>query len=748
MQLLRCLIRSFATLGNGRLAAGRLARVPARWKVQTEEETQAQLNDFHAQQAGDFANFPISDATKETLNRMGIKYLFPIQTETFGPIYQGYDLIGKDRTGSGKTIAFTLPIIEKLRSTNGFSGQPGRRPVLMVLVPTRELCVQVAREVIKLRNSPTEFSVTAVYGGGERGRQIKQIVAGTDVVVVTPGRAMDLINDGYLSLSDVRSVVLDETDEMLNIGFSRAIQEIFAVIKQQLAGNKREIESVQFLLFSATIPPFVHNISRLFMKKDTVLVDLVKSSEVTMPQTIRHYAATFANTMQKATFLKQLLYKLSKCGKRALVFTNKKSDADFIADFCADSVRIESLHGDVSQDRREAVLDAFRNKRLFNLVATDVAARGLDIPNIDIVVQLSPSQDAEKFVHRCGRTGRAGKEGATLTMICREELQSFEEYVRNNKITVDEFENSDFEQKINEESEKSTLAVDASKLDFKRLFGSNRGLFERESLSRSQIRAERTSRHVKGLWGKDSFWGGRESQDPSDSRPSAPCRPRHRELGGDEQQSDRGHNSLFGRQRRGNFLPDEIGEQTEERKYEDHLSQRNIGLDPQTVSFNVRLSQPREQMISVVFEFSKLLNNKFLEELGNAFFQGDSQGFIFPIRKERVEEFERAFGSLENSEFTLKRCPQTVRKGAASIVLPAVPASVTLSEVRAAVSTSKIKPVSIKRVSDPNNPNVLKYTAEFEEVDDAVAVSAVIERKSKEKEWLRFELVGDERPKA
>ena len=365
---------------------------------------------------GEFKKFPISEQTIETLKNNGYKYLFPIQQFTYNDIFAGRDLIGRDRTGSGKTLAFTLPILEKMRKSNTyFVDKRGQKPLILVLVPTRELAIQVTKEFEKLKNKPKEYRVLSVYGGTDINEQIFKLRGGVEVVVGTPGRIMDLQERRELILSDLQVIVLDETDQMLNFGFQEDIEKILKGAKDDLYEINRKMNELQFLLFSATIPRWVEKIAYKFMKSDLSRIDMTKDSEIKTSVTVGHYCISFPNKDQKIAAIGDvvMVYGGSHC--RTLIFTDTKDEANDIMLNGQLKMDMQVLHGDIPQNQREVTFKSFRSGKLKCLVATNVAARGLDIPEIDLIIQLSPPKEIDTYIHRAGRTGRAGKSGVCIT---------------------------------------------------------------------------------------------------------------------------------------------------------------------------------------------------------------------------------------------------------------------------------------------------------------------------------------------
>jgi len=374
-----------------------------------DEETQVSRD-------GDFGNFEISAETADNLRANGYKYLFPIQQATYKLIYEGKDLIGKDRTGSGKTLAFGLPLFERMRKNGGyFTNARGQRPLILVLVPTRELCMQVTREFEKLRNNKNELRILSIYGGTDIHEQMHKLRAGAEIVVGTPGRVMDLQERRELNLSKVQAIVLDETDQMLNFGFQEDIEKILKTTSGDLADEGRKMDEIQFCLFSATIPRWIDNIAAKFMKRDVCRVDMIKNSHNKTSTTVDHYCISFPNKDQKISAIGDVVMTYGGAHSRTIIFTDTKEEANNIMLNGQLKMDMQVLHGDIPQAQREVTFKSFKAGKLKCLVATNVAARGLDIPEIDLVIQLSPPKEIDTYIHRAGRTGRAGKSGVCIT---------------------------------------------------------------------------------------------------------------------------------------------------------------------------------------------------------------------------------------------------------------------------------------------------------------------------------------------
>jgi ATP-dependent RNA helicase DeaD len=363
-----------------------------------------------------FKDLPISQETLKSIEKKGFTKPTEIQEKAIPIVYQGKDLIAQAQTGTGKTAAFGIPIVDKV--------DPKKRSIqALILVPTRELAIQVAKEIKDLGKSKKLF-VLAVYGGKSIQHQIKFLKNGKDVVVVgTPGRVKDLIERGVLKLDDVKIFVLDEADRMLDMGFIDDIKFIF---------NKTPKEK-QTLLFSATMPPSIKSLAEEFLKPDYETVK-VKPEEVTVEK-IKQYVF---RVDEKNQFSK-LTETLSEEPKRkAIIFTETKKGADDLARrLRKEGFNAEAIHGDFSQSKREKVLKDFRQNKLKILVATDVAARGLDIKDVDVVYNYSLPRNIESYIHRIGRTGRAGREGVAISIINPSEDRQFSLIKRITKADIE-----------------------------------------------------------------------------------------------------------------------------------------------------------------------------------------------------------------------------------------------------------------------------------------------------------------------
>ncbi|KAK7278092.1 hypothetical protein RJT34_23117 [Clitoria ternatea] len=337
----------------------------------------------------------------ESLQKRGITSLFPIQRAVLLPALEGRDIIARAKTGTGKTLAFGIPIIKGVTDDEQHPlRRAGWLPKVLVLAPTRELAKQVEKEI---KESAPYLNTVCVYGGVSYVTQQSALSHGVDVVVGTPGRIIDLVNGNSLKLSEVQYLVLDEADQMLAVGFEEDVEVILEKVPSQR----------QTMLFSATMPGWVKKLSRKYLN-NPLTIDLVGDEEEKLAEGIKLFALS-ATATSKRMLLSDLVTVYAKGGK-TIVFTQTKKDADEVSLALTSSITSEALHGDISQHQRERTLNGFRQGKFTVLVATDVAARGLDIPNVDLVIHYELPRDPETFVHRSGRTGRAGKEGTAILM--------------------------------------------------------------------------------------------------------------------------------------------------------------------------------------------------------------------------------------------------------------------------------------------------------------------------------------------
>jgi superfamily II DNA/RNA helicase len=339
-----------------------------------------------------FAELGVSPELAAALAEQGIAEPFPIQALTIADGLAGRDVCGEAKTGSGKTLAFGLPLLQRIDR-----GQP-RKPHGLVLVPTRELAVQVDGVLAPLGKTAGR-RVRAVYGGVAVEPQVKALHRGVDVVIGTPGRCIDLMERGDLDVSDVQIVVLDEADRMLDMGFLPQVQKLLYRIR----GDH------QTMLFSATLDGAINSLVRTYLK-DPVRHE-VKSREITVDEMEHRFL--LVHQMDKVKVAAAIAQNVD----RTLVFVRTKRGADkLVHDLLREGVDAAAIHGDLRQKTREQALRDFTNGSLPILVATDVAARGIDVEGVDIVVHYDPPDDHKAYLHRSGRTARAGAKGIVVTL--------------------------------------------------------------------------------------------------------------------------------------------------------------------------------------------------------------------------------------------------------------------------------------------------------------------------------------------
>ena len=351
----------------------------------------------------DFASLNLRDELVQAINGLGYAEPTPIQSTIIPVMLSGADVIGQAQTGTGKTAAFALPILQNFT--------PQRHVQALVLAPTRELALQVA-DSMTVYGKHLDVRVLAVYGGQPYGPQISRLNRGVDVVVGTPGRLLDLIERNALNIKHVRTLVLDEADEMLNMGFMEDVEKILAETPPER----------QTALFSATMPPRIRSLANRFMR-DPQHVN-IKRDTLTLASTEQRYY--FVHEADKTNALTRL-FEIEPI-KSALIFARTRAETATLAnELVVRGIPAEAIHGDLDQNARERVLGRFRANQLKVLVATDVAARGLDIEDISHVFNYHLPDDAEVYVHRIGRTGRAGKAGVAITLLSPREKRRLRE---------------------------------------------------------------------------------------------------------------------------------------------------------------------------------------------------------------------------------------------------------------------------------------------------------------------------------
>jgi ATP-dependent RNA helicase DeaD len=351
----------------------------------------------HEDVAG-FADLALRPELLLALSSLGYEEPTPIQRGAIPPLLQGHDLLGQAATGTGKTAAFALPVLQVLSD-----GERGSAPTALVLVPTRELAVQVSQAFHRYGRD-LGVRVLPIYGGQPIGRQLQMLARGVDVVVATPGRALDHIGRGTLRLNDVRTVVLDEADEMLDMGFAEDIEAILGETPEER----------QTVLFSATMPSRVDRIARRHLR-DPVRVEMGRENTAGEKGPLVRQSAYVVARAHKPAALGRVLD--VEAPSAAIVFCRTREEVDQLTETLnGRGYRADALHGGMNQEQRDRVMGRLRNATVDLLIATDVAARGLDIDQLTHVVNYNVPSAPEAYVHRIGRVGRAGREGVAITL--------------------------------------------------------------------------------------------------------------------------------------------------------------------------------------------------------------------------------------------------------------------------------------------------------------------------------------------
>lgn len=342
-----------------------------------------------------FSSLPLFNEILSVVQELGFSKLTPIQEQAIPVLLGGQDVIGRSKTGSGKTAAYAIPILQKIELKQ-------RTVQALVLCPTRELTTQVAKEIRKFGRKFNELQVATVYGGVPIREQAQALENGSQIVVGTPGRLLDLLSKRILFLGDVKILIVDEADKMLEMGFEddmAALMNVLSTLKQTA-------------LFSATFPEALKSISQRYMKKPKeIVIDEPKESLELIEQIVYDYD----ESENKSHILMRILQQHPK--DSAIIFCNQKTTVNELLEmFVEQGVSAGALHGDIEQRDRDRVVSLFRNKSYRLLIATDVAARGLDIDHLELVVNYDFPAQPDVYVHRIGRTGRAGKSGTAVLL--------------------------------------------------------------------------------------------------------------------------------------------------------------------------------------------------------------------------------------------------------------------------------------------------------------------------------------------
>ena len=356
-----------------------------------------------------FQELGVNDALLRGIADMGFETPMSIQEKVIPSLLDGdCDLVGLAQTGTGKTAAFGLPVIQRIDTAR-------RVPQALILAPTRELCLQIAGDLADFSKYVPDLVVLPVYGGSSIESQIRALRQGVQIIVATPGRLIDLINRGVVHLDDVHTVVLDEADEMLNMGFVDSINDILSHVP----------ENRKMLMFSATMPAEVAKIAKRFMHNPEEIVVGTRNEGA---KNVRHIYY-MVNARDKYLALKRVVD--NNPNIYAIIFCRTRRDTQEIADkLIQDGYNAEALHGDLSQQQRDIVMKKFRDRVISLLVATDVAARGLDVDDLTHVINYGLPDDTAVYTHRSGRTGRAGKTGVSIAIIHSREKGKLREIER------------------------------------------------------------------------------------------------------------------------------------------------------------------------------------------------------------------------------------------------------------------------------------------------------------------------------
>ncbi len=376
-----------------------------------EKTEQTKLNEMAVVK---FKDLKVSNNILTAIEEMGFEEATPIQAQSIPLILQGLDVIGQAQTGTGKTASFGIPMLERIQVKN-------RKVQALILCPTRELAIQVSDEIAKLAKHMKGVKAVPIYGGAPIDRQIRALKMGTQIVIGTPGRVIDHIRRKTLDLSGIQMVILDEADEMLNMGFREDIETILQSVPDER----------QTVLFSATMPREIMEIVNQY-QNDPQIVKVVHK-ELTATNVDQYYIeAHDRDRVEVSTRLFDLYQP-----KLSLMFCNTKKKVDeVVAQLQTRGYSCERLHGDMKQQQRNLVMDRFRSGNIEILVATDVAARGLDVNNVEMVVNIDIPQDEEYYVHRIGRTGRAGNLGKSFTLVSGREFLLLKDVMKYSKIKI------------------------------------------------------------------------------------------------------------------------------------------------------------------------------------------------------------------------------------------------------------------------------------------------------------------------
>ena len=370
-----------------------------------------------------FNEFNLSEAILKGIEAMGFEEASPIQAQSMAPLLEGKDVIAQAQTGTGKTAAYGIPMLERVEKKGPLQG--------LVLCPTRELCLQVANELANLGAYKKGVKILPVYGGTSIERQIRALKGGVQIVVGTPGRVMDHMRRRTLRFDELSIAILDEADEMFDMGF----RDDMRTILDETPDNR------QTCFFSATMEKDIMDFSAKFQRDPEII--RIKHKQLTVENIEQYYLE------MKASMKPEILSRLVDIydPTLAIVFCNtKKRVDDLVSEMASRGYAVDGLHGDLKQNQRDAVMKRFRNSSIDMLVATDVAARGIDVGDVDMVVNYDLPQDEEYYVHRIGRTARAGRKGLSFSFIVGRDIYKLEDIVRYTKADLSYMELPTMEQ--------------------------------------------------------------------------------------------------------------------------------------------------------------------------------------------------------------------------------------------------------------------------------------------------------------
>ena len=361
-----------------------------------------------------FDELQLDERIVRAVTDMGFEAASPIQAQAIPVQLEGLDIIGQAQTGTGKTAAFGIPLLQKIDPDS-------KKLQAIALCPTRELAIQVAEEIRRLAKYMHGIKVLPIYGGQDIVRQIRGLKDGTQIIIGTPGRVMDHMRRKTIRCDHVHTVIMDEADEMLNMGFLEDMETILSQLPEER----------QTVMFSATMPPAIQEIARKF-QKDPVNVKVVKK-ELTVPKVTQYYYEVKPKT--KVEVMCRLLDMYAP--KLSVAFCNTKKQVDeLVQELQGRGYFAEGLHGDLKQEQRDRVMNSFRNGATEILVATDVAARGIDVDDVEAVFNYDIPQDDEYYVHRIGRTGRAGRDGIAFSFVVGREVYKLRDIQRYCKTRI------------------------------------------------------------------------------------------------------------------------------------------------------------------------------------------------------------------------------------------------------------------------------------------------------------------------